>query len=795
MASSWFISVYDCCSRHRIIVVSLLAALTAAAVLGITQIEFDSSLDVMLPADESVRRSVRFLRSAKFSDKVVASFSYDRDVVSERSFNNAIDQFAASAPNSHITEVISSMSSHELMNDLGFFFENAPEIFGEDDMARIEVSLGPGPVRKALRRRYMELLKPQGSFMASLIRTDPLGFNDIISEKLRRLSSSFGYDVRNESGRLVSRDGMHRMLILTTSVPITDGRGSRELLAHLESLVADLPTGINVNIVCGHNHTVSNERVIRADINRTLVVAGVAFLILFFAAFRDIRAVWIFVIPFASVVVAMNMTVLTGCGMSAFIVGMGAIIAGIAVDYGIHVYVAVRRGGNSAGTVRLVAKPVLLGALTTVSVFAVLLFSSIEGYRQLAVFSAFSISISVVYALFILPQLLGGMKSGQNGSRGRQVTTMSMSTRAWIILSYIAVMIVMIIGVAGITVDWDLVQLDGASREIKEGEKAFRRTWGGGDLDRAMCVVVSDTHQAASEENDRIYELLAPRMGDDKFASLALLWPSLRTRIINAGRWESFWTKEKIETLLDVLADEGKDYSFSKGAFSPFRDRLSAQHSVVDVEPDNQLLTWLRDRFVLEDDAGAALISYFPDKDEFLTQVRGVLRKGSFIVSRRELAADLSRSVSGEIILMSSLAMLAVVVVTLVSLRGTGLAAVALVPAGTGVVCMLGMMTHLGYAMNISNLMAGIVVVGLCIDYGIFMVHSACSVVDSGTRVAVTLSAVSTLAGAGAVLLADHPALFSIGLTLFVGVLCGYVSAIVVVPALCGDRRHERRDA
>jgi predicted RND superfamily exporter protein len=54
----------------------------------------------------------------------------------------------------------------------------------------------------------------------------------------------------------------------------------------------------------------------------------------------------------------------------------------------------------------------------------------------------------------------------------------------------------------------------------------------------------------------------------------------------------------------------------------------------------------------------------------------------------------------------------------------------------------------------------------------------------TGTRTAVTLSAVTTLIGAGALLLARHPVLFSIGVTMVTGVLGGYVSSMLVVPSL-----------
>jgi predicted exporter len=76
------------------------------------------------------------------------------------------------------------------------------------------------------------------------------------------------------------------------------------------------------------------------------------------------------------------------------------------------------------------------------------------------------------------------------------------------------------------------------------------------------------------------------------------------------------------------------------------------------------------------------------------------------------------------------------------------------------------------------------VVVGLCIDYGIFMVYDCHYRMETGTRTAVNFSAATTLIGAGVLLFARHPVLFSIGLTMVTGVLAGYVSSVLVLPSL-----------
>jgi predicted exporter len=94
------------------------------------------------------------------------------------------------------------------------------------------------------------------------------------------------------------------------------------------------------------------------------------------------------------------------------------------------------------------------------------------------------------------------------------------------------------------------------------------------------------------------------------------------------------------------------------------------------------------------------------------------------------------------------------------------------------------MIPALGLTLDAPSLISAMVAVGLCIDYGIFMVYHCHYRLETGTVTAVTLSALTTLIGAGALLFARHPLLFSIGSTMVTGVLAGYLSSMLVLPSL-----------
>ena len=100
-------------------------------------------------------------------------------------------------------------------------------------------------------------------------------------------------------------------------------------------------------------------------------------------------------------------------------------------------------------------------------------------------------------------------------------------------------------------------------------------------------------------------------------------------------------------------------------------------------------------------------------------------------------------------------------------------------------------MVFFGRSLDVSNLIAGIMVLGLTIDYGICMVFAYRDGIQEEVFQAVTLCAVTTVLGSVVLLLAKHPALFSIGVTLVAGVSAGYLCAWLTLRAVYSLARSE----
>ncbi|MBL0716684.1 MAG: hypothetical protein JJV89_01425, partial [Desulfosarcina sp.] len=558
------------------------------------------------------------------------------------------------------------------------------------------------------------------------------------------------------------------------------------LITYIKSRIVDLPDYVSADIIAGHMHTISNETVIKKDIYLTLSISTAAFLLLFLFFFRDIKAIFLFVIPLASVLAATNITFLLLGKLSYFIIGMGGVIAGIAVDYGIHIYMAIRTGDGRPDSVKKIFKPVVTGALTTMGVFAAFFFSNVQGYRQLAMFSIISILICLLYALFLLPNFLGKNYSNpKDASLNKNNFLNKTVSDKLIVYCWTGFMIFLLISCSRLNFSNNIEQFDGSTAEVLQAEQEFHQVWGGTEQP-AVFVVPGQTIEAALEKNEDIYKIAVQKIGEDNFTSFASIWQSAKSRKENLKRWNKFWEKNRTSKLKKLIAQYGEPYNFREDAFAHFFENLQSGTIIKNIPDKPEFFAVLTEKFVKNKKEGVEILSFFPDKEEYIKPLSEVCTNfpGAFIVSRNMFANIISESISSEIIYLAIIAGIIIPLLAFIFLRNIKLCLLSLAPVLSSVAAIMGMLPLMGMPMNAPSVIACMVVVGLAIDYGIFMVYTCSLNLKTGTHTAVTLSAVTTLIGAGVLVFAKHPMLFSIGITLVTGVFAGFITSIFVIPAL-----------
>jgi hypothetical protein len=275
-------------------------------------------------------------------------------------------------------------------------------------------------------------------------------------------------------------------------------------------------------------------------------------------------------------------------------------------------------------------------------------------------------------------------------------------------------------------------------------------------------------------------------LGEEGLESFADVWLSHATRAARLHAWQSFWTRGRIGKLSSALGTAAAEYGFSEDVFDPFLTWVADSPLVEELPADIDFLHVAGERFISRLPGRVMMLAYFPDTRRNLEKVRpicGDVGGDCYVVSRRSLSQAISQSVQSEIVKLSLIAGVLIVLLLFILLRRPGLVLLASIPVATSLACLLAVLAALGMSLNAASMIAALLVVGLCIDYGIFMVYHQRRRGSSCLRAAVGLSAATTLVGAGSLVFAVHPVMRSIGVAATSGVASGYLGAVAVIPA------------
>jgi len=785
-----FSALYRLFAPRRAFLFLLTLLLLGAGLAGLTRLQVREDIESMLP-DDSSQAAADFhrLQQAPFARKVLISLHGSR-TTSTATLLKAADALAAALSPEYFSRVVTGPKMLENQQLPDWLETNLPRLLGADDLQRIGAELTPEQVRRQLDEDYQRMLSPEGWLLKGAIRRDPLELRQLGMEKLRFVNPITKTRIYN--GHFLSADGSSALIIADSPVPITDsGRGAKMLEQFREAADSVLPKGVEARLVSGHAYTVANAEAIQRDLFVVLTASTLGLALLFLLFLRSWRALFVFLVPVS--VVGLAAVAVSWCypSISGVTLGFGAVLLGIAVDYGLHVYFALRQGGEEPEAILgRVSRPVLFGALTTLAGFAVLLTSSLPGQRQLAVFAITGITAALLLALIVLPHLV---VPGWRPAPRRFYQSLAVERRrkpGLLLLIWLAVVLACSWKAGAVPVNGELRSLSLIPADLLAGEHELQQTWG--NL-RSMAMVFAEGNnlQDALAANDMLFELLRRELPDTPVVSLAPLLPAETDQAGNLQRWQDFWRQRSEETRR-LLREAGAEHGFAAAAFDPFFAGLQRQPEPITVEELRRLgLGDLLDALLLEQEGKVQLVTLVPDTPEVTALVNGKagLPPGIHLVSQARFAREVGSAIRADFLRFIALAGGAVLIMVSLLLRRPGRILLALLPVVTGLVVMLGTMGWLGMEFNLFNIVATILVIGLGVDYGIFMVCREDPEVDKATRRAVLVAGLTTLTGFGALVFAEHPALHSIGTPVLLGIGGAVPTALLVVPSLQRERR------
>lgn len=658
-------------------------------------------------------------------------------------------------------------------------------------------------MRERLRETRALLLAPGASEVAEAIARDPLRLSMIPwQDEIDVAAGARGL----AGGAFVAAGGRARLVVVEPRGRAFDpGEAARFTTESESALDRARAPGVRIDLTGGHVVARQTEAMMRADLEMSGAVSIALASLVFVVTFRRARALAAVLPPLAAGTAwTTALAALLYPRLSAVATAFAAVVVGVGVDTGVHVYgrlLRARADGRSPRAAADVAlretwRPTLGAALAAGGAFGALALSDVEGMRQLGVLCAAGEILTAAAILVVVPEIGALLEAGPSRplpSASWAIALTATRARATCALAVTLAGSVAALALGLPSVDHGVATLGARPLPAQETYEAIYSIFGGA---RGQLVVVSadrdpDRARARADAIAEAAERLRSGGVITGFDALARVAPSPALQRARLAERDRLDLPARAGVLARLLEEEG----FSREPFEPALESLrhpsgEAGDPLASERPD---LAGLRRRHLASDADGALAVTYVraasaPGAEETARATLRAADSESILTGYADLERSLSRTLARDLPRVLAGALGVVVVVLGASLRRPSRVALAVAVLFVEIALVLALSRPLGIRWHVYDALVVPVLLGITLDEVMFLLEAADARGSMDEALAEqaplgTTTALTTAAGFGALVACRFEGLVDVGKVGALGSIVGLFVALVVVPA------------
>ena len=627
-----------------------------------------------------------------------------------------------------------------------------------------DLDFGTDALAVALQNRLRDLAFGGGVELLQLVSRDPyLATVDV----LESLSPA------ELSGEPWIADNGSAVLLAETTAASIDIAAQAAAVDTIRAAFAELPgsDALDLEITGVGAFSVELQETIRAEATLRSVLASLALLLVLYALFRNVRMLFVSALPLLTGFLAGLATVaLLFDTVHGITLAFGFTLLGVAIDYPLHLY-SHSRNDSGRSAIERIWPTMRLGAASTVVAYLALVFSNSTGLAQLGVFTAVGVIVASLATRTWLPWLLDNSTHETTYTAPRHAAELS-------ITSPLAILLMAALAAWAFFDDglWDdnLSSLSPVASERLQADQALRSAAVTADMRYQLTL-----HTDSLEQLLRDSEALDAALADAAREGLLGGWQSVTQVLPSAQTQEA--RRAQIPTrdaLAENVATAIEGTPFRADAFAAFLDAAETARSApaltaADIE-GSALRSWLDAHLLQLDDRWVALTSLVEPEPDALTQHLADSGVDADLVDFQDSSVALMRDYRGTA-LRTILAAAFVIVALLWWVRGnpadTLWVALTVIASLTGTIAVVGLMHG---SLTVIHMVALLLVLGLGLDYALFLSRSESVTEVAATEKGVLACAASTTIAFAILALSSIPVLKFLGLTVAAGSLISF---------------------
>jgi len=829
--------------RHRLVLFLVFLSFIAVLLLA-SRLQIKTDILELLPQDnEKVNTFREVLRDYGSMDYLLVAIESKKGGPADE-FEDFADSFAKELRSSPLIDYV-EYKIWEEAEDMRPLLDNGLLYLSQQEVGSLADRLRDDRIQEQVQRIKALILTPTALPMKGLIEKDPFNILPLVKDRLLKRGGNlrlYPFD-----GYYLCEDRSMLLMIARPTRPAQDLLFAKELVQMANAAERKArqevkrPKGssldhMKVSYGGGYLIALHDSEIIQKDILRNFLTSFIGVLLLFLLSFRSTKSLLFAGLPLAvGIAWTMGFAALTVGELNYATSGFSALLLGLAIDLTIVLYnryLEERIAGRDAlSSVRLMlaetGQSVFTGAVTTAAAFYAMMVTKFRGLAELGLLTGTGILFCLLATCILLPALCAWDENRKKASLSprmrsfglmRILPTVSRFPRG-IVLSSVLVSLCLGFFATSLTFDEDISNIRPKHNPALLLQERIAEKFG---LSYYHFVVVAErkTVEEALVANEEIATVLRSWNGKEGitgFDSLEALLPSQASQKERLAYIQSQQAYELnggriARTFRTALEENGFRPSAYDEYLKKFQRFLSPSQSITWEEVKKSSMGRILNRYLKVDERGVRVVTYVYQNREVwkagppskllkeIATLGSVKFAGVNILSR-----ELKTRVYSDAKLAALIALLGVLLLLYLDFRSIKSSLLALIPLGFGILWMFGLMDALGMKLNLMNIFAVIMILGIAVDYGVHVLHRYyedrkfdVTLALNQVGKAILMAALTTILGFGTITYSDYPGLISMGIACILGVGSCMVVSLLVLPAVLmlwgrpssGEMRH-----
>jgi predicted exporter len=733
-------------------------------------IKIEPSIKSLMPNDKSLNRSLDLIESSPFMDKVIVYVSVnDKNKIDEAidKVNEIVDKsaikFTTSMPS---MEDIKEIMEYVGRNSLVLYpYESKPNPFTDDE------------IKKRLNKKIEYLNSMVFYDLDESFFMDPLMTG---LETLKYANQSNKGKYSPYKGGLLSNNSKSYIRILNSSILPEDYSNVKKIVSLDKELnMISKKRGFTSFLYCSHLYYNESLNTIVRDVNVIFVLSIIMVILIFHFFFKKIILSFYSFIPILlGFAVTFVFIAIFKNNFGGIALAFGGTTTGISIDYTINYITRL----NLYPTLKEIRKNInfslILGFVTTIACFVFLLFSNIMSLIEIAIFGILSVGFSFLFSYFLLQNLMPPQSYPVNIRKLKFIIPGIKGFIFWLIL-----IIVFSASVPFIKFEDNIYKLDMNHGKLNKRLELIKSDFNE-STDNIFLVFEGDTRDKILDESLKALQILQTKSDNLSFLTPAIFMPSENTVNMRKKFIENNFNEK-------IFINALKSSDFSSDAFNQW---LSAIKNIdkfkITAIPDyikNEV-----DKMIVVKNNHYYLMIQIHDR-KISDSINNLLKESGIDFFLIDIMKDGRNSLlkfEKDALMLLIMSFIIISILLFIAYKDAVYTFTALLPGITGLIAALSIAVLTMGKFNIMHVVSCILIMGIGVDYGIFMTSaykSNCSEEEMKLTIqSIFICALTTIAGFGTLSISSNYSIFSMGSSILGGIVMSFLTFYLALPYILG---------